>query len=1634
MTNINNAIGQSRNIETEFTVLSIDPMGRIITSGGEGFAFGVLLPQNVLIGSTSISVDNAISFTTHRYGVGSKFKASVKNIINTKAGLPIAFLVHNAQTSKEIKKSFDRLTEGSVYPVEVKKKVSDYYELSIEGSPITGYIEKSALDDKRIEIGSTLNLRLERKGENVFQYAHFITTNDHDDLRAISSVNLSDEDSEAILGEMFTEAERYLLPEEDISFTKKLISKYPSFNRNSSLLNDLLCLYCRYDPKLEITISSLTKSNSSFFTGLSYWVKYFKKRESEEEYLLLFNADDIVILIKFENDAFVVTELYHERTNYAAKQLLERHSDACLKLDAGRLHILNKYQSFPLGYSSDEILDYIADLQIFHKGVLQDLKKEIVDFRKDNAKEFNILNGFIEFERDNEFKKGSNIVSIGKDANVIRAASTMYKFGVAFHFDLSSYDYYHLINDEDEENIYVSITDEKGKPLRSGLLTYDSESNRACLDFPNKENSIDSSKVREGFYLRKRKATEHLQLQIDALSDFTKNKGASFYDEMMSGSLPAPIVTDEINNISFFDTKLQDALKDNNQPLAVKRALGNQKVVLIQGPPGTGKTTVIVEIVRQLVKQGKKVLVCSQAHAAVDNVVEKLKAIPSEEQEILSMAIGNEGEEESWGEGFNSEDYKEYLKNNKSLINHLINQDPEDVIQQEIDTQYVYGNTISKQYKDNHDYILKNFNSSNALYDNADAILYRLLAESDKFSYNLLEACRYQTMDVILGTCIGIGMNRILRRGIIKFDTVIIDEAAKANLAESIVPLKLGERYVLVGDDKQLPPYYDSELIDTYLTQVANRKDSSVNHDDILKAVSTSLFQKIHNSDNFPQECITMLNYQYRMHPDIGGFISEVFYEGKVNMGQNTPMHRLSIPATPFDRQVVFIDTNVGDRKNGGHSPFDRFDNSSYCNDYEAEIICEEVIPMLQKGINFREVSLGIITPYRAQRELLRHSIKDSDLKDCIYTIDSIQGKEFDIVVFSFVRAFKPTATRKVGFLDDMRRLNVSLSRAKKKLILVGHKATLTNPAFHIEQDIVGNKPHEVFDKLSKTSISFNHKTKADVFAEKYHVGDVIPCLVDYVMDNNVYLIFRDDHNFRYPIQLFNSKYLREIECCKEVTIKFKEFNAKEKPIFEIVSYTDAENIIHEPISLESYLDIFSFGDDVVVNYVGMDEKGNVMVEHLGFQGKISKKTFPEGYFKNLSKGQELNARVYAVDDKHQLISFCPLFEEDIIPHILDGSIKNFCCKIIGKPSFDKVELEFDGGFTSTFKIYQPHRWEGVAVIGKMYTSIGYDKKNQYALIRKNGQQTAISEKYSKGDIIPCVVDSVKGGWVNIVFKNDTEYSYSIPFFNTDYQKKIENCDELTVKLRTFLKNKPIFDIVSYVDAKGQTQEVLSIESYQEMFPVGKEVVVNYEGRDEQDNIRVRHLGFQGKIPRNTYPDGFFADLSEGQELTTRVYYVDMMRQMITFCPCFSNDILPDILHGKVKNFICEVIDKPSFGNIELKFDGGKSSIFKIYQPNLWYNFLEIGKTYPSLGYDTTKSHIFVFKNRFFPIFAENCSKGDVLKGVIAHKGNHSVAIANNYPGYIVDGDLSLYEEGDECTLVVDDINEDQMFVTFKMI
>src|SRR5690606_36356891 len=229
---------------------------------------------------------------------------------------------------------------------------------------------------------------------------------------------------------------------------------------------------------------------------------------------------------------------------------------------------------------------------------------------------------------------------------------------------------------------------------------------------------------------------------------------------------------------------------------------------------------------------------------------------------------------------------------------------------------------------------------------------------------------------------------------------------------------------------------------------------------EILHALKSSFFEFIVNrinAEQFPKDNMEMLNYQHRMHPNIGQFVSESFYDGKVEMGSRTHLNRIEMPS-PFNKEVVFFDTS------NSKNPFEQNDGFSAKNNTESETISEIILPKLFES-NINPSSIAIIAPYKSQVANIKNQINKSEsckFKNIdVSTLDSFQGKEYDIIVFSFTRSsdhnnapFENGKRKysKVGFLDDARRLNVAFSRAKKKLILVGNAQTLTDPRSHFDK------------------------------------------------------------------------------------------------------------------------------------------------------------------------------------------------------------------------------------------------------------------------------------------------------------------------------------------------------------------------------------------------------------------------------------------------------------------------------------------------------------------------------------------------------------------------------------------------------
>lgn len=257
-----------------------------------------------------------------------------------------------------------------------------------------------------------------------------------------------------------------------------------------------------------------------------------------------------------------------------------------------------------------------------------------------------------------------------------------------------------------------------------------------------------------------------------------------------------------------------------------------------------------------------------------------------------------------------------------------------------------------------------------------------------------------------------------------KFDWVIIDEAGKATPPEILVPICLAKKVILVGDHKQLPPVVDETLL-----RLQDKEKMNISKVDL----ELSLFEYLERA--LKDDCKNILDEQYRMNPVIGDLISHMFYEGKLI--SKTSREEKTIPLEMYEsKPLVWLTTAENpNRKEEAIS-------DTYRNSCEANIIFEQLLQIDKElGDLNRKKETAIIAGYRGQRDVLvrlyesNYSTKFHNMKVEINTVDAFQGKETDIVFYSVVRS---NDQGKLGFLKDVRRLNVAFSRARELLVVVG--------------------------------------------------------------------------------------------------------------------------------------------------------------------------------------------------------------------------------------------------------------------------------------------------------------------------------------------------------------------------------------------------------------------------------------------------------------------------------------------------------------------------------------------------------------------------------------------------------------------
>jgi len=452
--------------------------------------------------------------------------------------------------------------------------------------------------------------------------------------------------------------------------------------------------------------------------------------------------------------------------------------------------------------------------------------------------------------------------------------------------------------------------------------------------------------------------------------------------------------------------KLQDTsnlqpvttLLNGSQLVAVQKINKAADVAFVHGPPGTGKTTTIVEAIRLTVKTERQVLVCAPSNAAIDLLVDKLS-----QQGLKVLRIGHPARvtEQSLSKTMDAQIAEHPHFNELRSLRRKMEQ-----------LRHQAG-----QYKRNFGYAEKE--QRRLLREEVKS----LKADADMLEFYIINDLLSKTEAVC---CTLVGSSHPVLRGR-KFSTVFIDEAAQALEPACWIPLLKSQRVVFAGDHCQLPP--------TIKSQEAAKQ-----------GLAQTLFEK--GIERFP-EFASMLQMQYRMHESIMEFPSKYFYNDKL-IAHESVKHEL---LRPYEQPIEFIDT-----AGSGYSEKVDPETLSRYNEGEAELLIQQVEKLvesigssawLEEGI-----TMGIITPYSAQVDKLQHLAESSGILEPLHrlisinTVDAFQGQERDVIAICFVRSNEKS---EVGFLADIRRTNVAMTRARKKLILIGDSATLGAHEFYSE-------------------------------------------------------------------------------------------------------------------------------------------------------------------------------------------------------------------------------------------------------------------------------------------------------------------------------------------------------------------------------------------------------------------------------------------------------------------------------------------------------------------------------------------------------------------------------------------------------
>ncbi|NOR77914.1 MAG: IGHMBP2 family helicase [Methanophagales archaeon] len=496
------------------------------------------------------------------------------------------------------------------------------------------------------------------------------------------------------------------------------------------------------------------------------------------------------------------------------------------------------------------------------------------------------------------------------------------------------------------------------------------------------------------------------QRMIEALKQF-KRLPRWRKDKLLGNTAPEFTQTDKIE---FFNTKL-----NKSQQEAVIRSLAARDFFLIHGPPGTGKTITCVEVIAQLIKRGNKILTAADSNVAVDNLVERLDKIG-----VNVVRIGHPAR----------------------IIPALLRRSLDYLVQDEPDYRKAqeFRERAYELKEDMKRYIMPEMRWRRGLSDEEIMLLASEGATTRGIPLKKIEGMKKwldlkHELDKLFGDARELeerAIRRIIKDATVicatnstagseilkaeKFDFAVIDEATQSTEPSALIAVLKAKRFIMAGDHKQLPP-------------------TVLNEEAACRSFTKSLFERLLALHG--DRIRVMLDVQYRMNEEIAEFPNREFYDGKLKADEQVKRRTLmdilpeSVDEDSEDvKPFLFIDTGdeLEERVRKG--------STSRENPGEAQLVKDVAERLLNRGI--RPEDIAVISPYDDQVARIKRMLHVEGLE--IKTVDGFQGREKEVVIVSFVRSNKSGT---IGFLNDLRRLNVSITRAKRKLVLIGDSNTL---------------------------------------------------------------------------------------------------------------------------------------------------------------------------------------------------------------------------------------------------------------------------------------------------------------------------------------------------------------------------------------------------------------------------------------------------------------------------------------------------------------------------------------------------------------------------------------------------------------